>query len=147
MLGIFGAAIFFGDGIITPAISVLSRVEGLEVAAPALHPYVVPITLIVLTCCSPCSGMAPRGVGKVFGPVMLVWFVVLAVLGLAHIVGQPARAAGAHPHHAVRFMLGHRSSRSSRSARWCSCVTGAEALYADMGHFGKRPIRSPGSRS
>ena len=141
-VGIFGTAIFFGDGVITPAISVLSAVEGLEVAAPGLHTYIVPVTLVVLTCLFMVQRHGTARVGKLFGPVMAVWFVVLAVLGIWPHRRQPGDPGGA-------------VARTTRSSS-CSahpgvafialgsvvlCVTGAEALYADMGHFGKRPIR------
>ncbi|MEO5844699.1 MAG: KUP/HAK/KT family potassium transporter, partial [Caldimonas sp.] len=141
MLGIFGTAIFFGDGIITPAISVLSAVEGLEVAAPGLHAYVVPITLVVLTALFMLQRRGTERVGKLFGPVTALWFVVLAVLGLVHIVRNPAVLAALSPHYAIGFLIGHPGIAFIALASVVLCVTGAEALYADMGHFGKRPIR------
>jgi len=141
MVGIFGTAIFFGDGIITPAISVLSAVEGLEVAAPGLHSYVVPITLVVLTALFMFQRFGTERVGKLFGPVTTVWFVVLAVLGLVHIARNPSVLAALSPHYAIAFMLGNPGIAFIALGSVVLCVTGAEALYADMGHFGKGPIR------
>ena len=141
LLGIFGTAVFFGDGVITPAISVLSAVEGLEVAAPALHDYVVPITLVVLTALFVVQKHGTAGLGKFFGPVMVLWFATLAVMGMTHIVRNPAVLWAMSPHHALLFMLGHPLIAFFALGAVVLCVTGAEALYADLGHFGKRPIR------
>ncbi|MBX3621524.1 MAG: potassium transporter Kup [Rhizobacter sp.] len=141
VIGIFGTAIFFGDGVITPAISVLSAVEGLEVAAPGLEHYVVPLTLVVLTALFLVQRHGTASVGKLFGPVTLVWFGVLALLGVVHIVDNPAVLAALSPHHAVNFLLWHPGIAFIALGSVVLCVTGAEALYADMGHFGKRPIR------
>jgi KUP system potassium uptake protein len=141
VLGIFGTAIFFGDGVITPAISVLSAVEGLEVAAPALKRYVVPLTLVVLTALFLVQRRGTASVGKLFGPVMVLWFAVLAVLGLQHIAENPAILRALSPHHALAFLLGNTRVAFIALGSVVLCVTGAEALYADMGHFGKRPIR------
>jgi KUP system potassium uptake protein len=141
LLGIFGTAIFFGDGVITPAISVLSAVEGLEVAAPGLHAYVVPLTLAVLTGLFMVQRHGTANVGKFFGPVMVLWFSVLAVLGLQHIVQNPAILWALSPHHALTFLLGNPHVAFIALGSVVLCVTGAEALYADMGHFGKKPIR------
>ena len=141
VLGIFGTAVFFGDGVITPAITVLSAVEGLEVATPALTPYVVPITLVVLTALFMVQRRGTSTVGKLFGPFMVAWFVVLAVLGLSHIVLNPAILWALSPHHALTFMLTEPAIAFIALGSVVLCVTGAEALYADMGHFGKRPIR------
>ncbi|MEO8525937.1 MAG: potassium transporter Kup [Caldimonas sp.] len=140
-IGIFGTAIFFGDGVITPAISVLSAVEGLKVAAPGLHTYVVPITLVVLTGLFMFQRHGTERVGSLFGPVMMVWFIVIAVLGLWHIGDNPAILKALSPHFALIFMLGHPAAAFVALGSVVLCVTGAEALYADMGHFGKRPIR------
>jgi KUP system potassium uptake protein len=140
-LGIFGTAIFFGDGVITPAISVLSAVEGLEVAAPALHKYIIPVTLVVLTALFMVQRHGTSNVGKLFGPVMVLWFAVLAVLGLQHIVENPAILWALSPHYALVFLLGNPAVAFIALGSVVLCVTGAEALYADMGHFGKRPIR------
>ena len=141
LLGIFGTAIFFGDGVITPAISVLSAVEGLEVAAPGLHRYVVPVTLAVLTVLFIFQRFGTASVGRLFGPVTVLWFAVLAVLGLIHIAENPAILWALSPHHALRFMVSQPGIAFIALGSVVLCVTGAEALYADMGHFGKRPIR------
>ena len=140
-LGIFGTAIFFGDGVITPAISVLSAVEGLEVAAPGLHPWVVPVTLVVLTALFAGQRHGSAVVGRLFGPVTLLWFVVLAAMGLPHIAHYPQVLAALAPHHALAFVLGHAPTAFVALGSVVLCVTGAEALYAALGHFGKRPIR------
>ena len=141
LLGIFGTAIFFGDGVITPAISVLSAVEGLEVAAPGLHRFVVPITLVVLTLLFAVQRYGTASVGRLFGPITVLWFLVLALLGMVHIVSNPAILWALSPHHALSFLLGHPGVAFVALGSVVLCVTGAEALYADMGHFGKKPIR------
>jgi KUP system potassium uptake protein len=141
ILGIFGTAIFFGDGVITPAISVLSAVEGLEVAAPGLHRYVVPVTLVVLTALFAAQRFGTAVVGRWFGPITLVWFVVLAVLGVVHIASNPLVLKALSPHYALGFIWTQPGVAFVGLASVVLCVTGAEALYADLGHFGKRPIR------
>jgi KUP system potassium uptake protein len=141
MLGIFGTAIFFGDGVITPAISVLSAVEGLQVAAPGLERFIVPLTLVVLTVLFMVQRHGTSGLGKFFGPITALWFVVLALLGVVHIVDNPVVLWALGPQHAVGFMLRHPHIAFVALGSVVLCVTGAEALYADMGHFGKRPIR------
>ncbi len=141
LVGIFGTAIFFGDGVITPAISVLSAVEGLEVAAPALHEYVVPITLVVLTGLFMVQRHGTSRVGRFFGPVTVLWFISLAVLGVQHVVQNPAVLRALSPHYALVFMWSNPGVAFIALGSVVLCVTGAEALYADMGHFGKRPIR------
>jgi KUP system potassium uptake protein len=141
MLGIFGTAIFFGDGVITPAVSVLGAVEGLEVAAPGLHRFVVPISLAVLTALFVAQRYGTAVVGRLFGPVTLVWFVVLALLGTVHIVANPKVLVALSPHYALGFLLLHPGIAFVALGSVVLCVTGAEALYADLGHFGKRPIR------
>jgi KUP system potassium uptake protein len=141
LLGIFGTAIFFGDGVITPAISVLSAVEGLEVATPGLHRYVVPVTLVVLTALFIVQRHGTSGIGRYFGPVTVLWFLALAVLGVMHIAENPAVLWALSPHYALSFVFGHPGIAFIALASVVLCVTGAEALYADMGHFGKRPIR------
>jgi KUP system potassium uptake protein len=141
LIGVFGTAIFFGDGVITPAISVLSAVEGLEVAAPALHSYVVPVTLMVLTALFFVQRHGTASVGRFFGPVTALWFIVLALLGVVHLLTNPAVLWALSPHHAVRFMWHNPGIAFIALGSVVLCVTGAEALYADMGHFGKRPIR------
>jgi KUP system potassium uptake protein len=141
LLGIFGTAVFFGDGVITPAISVLSAVEGLEVAAPGLHRFIVPVTLVVLTALFSAQRFGTATVGRWFGPITLVWFTVLAVLGIVQIAGNPGVLVALSPHHALGFMLGQPGVAFVALGAVVLCVTGAEALYADLGHFGKRPIR------
>ncbi len=141
LLGIFGTAIFFGDGVITPAVSVLGAVEGLEVAAPGLHRFVVPISLVVLTALFVTQRFGTAVVGRLFGPVTLLWFAVLSVLGGVHIVQNPQVLVALSPHHALGFLLGHPGIAFVALGSVVLCVTGAEALYADLGHFGKRPIR------
>jgi KUP system potassium uptake protein len=141
LVGIFGTAIFFGDGVITPAISVLSAVEGLEVAAPGLHRWVVPITLIVLTVLFMAQRFGTAVVGRLFGPITLVWFAVLALLGLPHIADNPQVLVALSPHYALGFMVSQPGVAFVALGAVVLCVTGAEALYADLGHFGKAPIR------
>ncbi|MBL0718697.1 potassium transporter Kup [Piscinibacter sp. Jin2] len=141
ILGIFGTAVFYGDGVITPAISVLSAIEGLEVAAPGLRRWVLPLTLLVLTLLFAAQRFGTAAVGRYFGPFTALWFAVLALLGLVHIVQNPAVLAALSPHHALGFVWNHPGTAFFALGAIVLCVTGAEALYADMGHFGKRPIR------
>lgn len=141
LLGIFGTAIFFGDGVITPAISVLSAVEGLEVAAPALHRWVVPLTLLVITGVFMLQRFGTGRVGRLFGPVMVLWFLVLLVLGGMHVLRHPVVLWALDPRHALGFVVRHPDVAFVALGAIVLCVTGAEALYADMGHFGRRPIR------
>ncbi|MES2974497.1 MAG: potassium transporter Kup [Pseudomonadota bacterium] len=141
LVGIFGTCLFYGDGVITPAISVLSAVEGLEVVSHGLKSYVVPITLVVLFLLFFVQKRGTSGIGKFFGPITLVWFVVLAVLGISHIVTNPVILWAMSPHHALRFMFGNPGTTFIILGAVVLCVTGAEALYADLGHFGKKPIR------
>jgi KUP system potassium uptake protein len=141
VVGLFGTAIFYGDGVITPAISVLSAVEGLEVAAPGLHSGVIPITLLVLTGLFAVQRFGTGGIGKLFGPITLVWFFVLIALGLPHIAENPAVLVALNPLRAIGFIAGQPLIAFIALGAVVLCVTGGEALYADMGHFGKRPIR------
>mgnify|MGYP002620424331 CR=1 FL=1 len=141
ILGIFGASLFFGDGVITPAISVLSAVEGLEVAAPRLHHLVVPITLAVLVALFATQRFGTEKVGKVFGPVTALWFVVLAVLGVANILHEPAVLKAVNPWWAASFFASHGWHGVFILGAVVLAVTGGEAIYTDMGHFGARPIR------
>jgi KUP system potassium uptake protein len=140
-LGLFGAALLYGDGVITPAISVLSAVEGLGIAAPTLTPFVVPITLVVLFALFMVQRLGTTRVGIWFGPSMLVWFVTIAALGLRSVVATPAVLGAINPWHAVQFFNAHGTAGFLTLGAVVLCVTGGEALYADMGHFGKRPIR------
>jgi KUP system potassium uptake protein len=141
LLGVFGTAIFFGDGVITPAISVLSAVEGLEVAAPSLHRFVIPVTLVVLTGLFLVQRFGTASVGRFFGPITVLWFAALAGLGLMHIVEYPQIMWALSPHYGVAFLMAHPGIGFVALGSVVLTVTGAEALYADMGHFGKRPIR------
>ncbi|MDT7833950.1 potassium transporter Kup [Aquabacterium sp. OR-4] len=140
-VGLFGTAIFYGDGVITPAVSVLSAVEGLEVAAPALHHWVIPITLVVLTGLFAVQRFGTGGIGKFFGPITLLWFIVLVALGVPHIMDNPGVLVALNPVYAVRFFAGNPLVAFIGLGAVVLCVTGGEALYADMGHFGKKPIR------
>jgi KUP system potassium uptake protein len=140
-LGIFGAALFYGDGMITPAISVLSAVEGLEVATPALKPYVIPISLAILIALFLVQRRGTASVGALFGPVMLLWFATLATLGIIEIVRYPQVLSALSPGYAVAFFQEHRWHGFLTLGAVVLAFTGAEALYADMGHFGRRPIR------
>ena len=140
-IGIFGTALFYGDGVITPAISVLSAVEGLEVISPAFRQYVVPITLVVLFALFAVQKRGTGGIGKFFGPITVVWFVTIAGLGVVQIVDHPEILAALSPHHALRFMWTQPGTTFIILGAVVLCVTGAEALYADLGHFGKKPIR------
>lgn len=140
-VGIFGTSLFYGDGVITPAISVLSAVEGLEVVSPHFRQYVIPLTLVVLFCLFAVQKRGTSGIGKFFGPVTLLWFLTIAVLGLSHIVTHPEILWALSPHHAVGFIWAHPRISFIILGAVVLCVTGAEALYADLGHFGKRPIR------
>jgi KUP system potassium uptake protein len=141
VIGIFGTALFYGDGVITPAISVLGAMEGLEVISPKFKEWVVPLTLIVLFALFYVQKRGTGGIGKFFGPITLLWFIVLAVLGLVHIVKNPAILWAVSPHYAVNFIASQPHVAFVLLGAVILCVTGAEALYADMGHFGKRPIR------
>ena len=140
-LGLFGAALFYGDGVITPAISVLSAVEGLEIITPAFKPYILPITLFVLVVLFMFQRRGTASVGALFGPVMVVWFAVLALLGARSIIDNPAVLAAINPLHAFQFLTGNSLLGFFALGAVVLCITGAEALYADMGHFGARPIQ------
>jgi KUP system potassium uptake protein len=141
MLGLFGAALMYGDSVITPAISVLSAVEGLGVAAPQLNAWVIPLTIAILFTLFVVQSHGTQRVGVMFGPVMVLWFVTLAVLGVVQIVMRPAVLEAVSPHHAVRFFVEHGRGGLLVLGAVFLVVTGGEALYADMGHFGLRPIR------
>ena len=140
IIGILGAAMFYGDGMVTPAISVLSAVEGLEIATPALKPFVIPITLLVLFGLFYVQRHGTAAVGTAFGPVMLVWFSVLALLGLHNIVQHPAILMALNPVYGIEFLLDNKATSLMAMGNVVLAVTGAEALYADMGHFGRKPI-------
>ncbi|MDP3274608.1 MAG: potassium transporter Kup [Deltaproteobacteria bacterium] len=141
VLGLFGAALLYGDGVITPAISVLSAVEGLTVAQLPFTPPVVPLTVIILVGLFVAQSRGTAKVGAVFGPATLLWFVAIAAVGLRWITKNPSVFAALDPRSAVHFMLEHRWHGFAVLGSVVLCVTGGEALYADMGHFGKQPIR------
>jgi KUP system potassium uptake protein len=141
ILGIFGASLFYGDGVITPAISVLSAVEGVKVAAPGLAHWVVPVTAVILFVLFAMQRHGTARVGNVFGPVMVAWFIVIALLGLHLIALNPQVLWAINPIHGVRFFFTHGMQAFIALGGVVLALTGAEALYADMGHFGKRPIR------
>ncbi|MFQ5744872.1 MAG: potassium transporter Kup [Acidobacteriota bacterium] len=140
-LGIFGAALLYGDGMITPAISVLSAVEGLKVATPFFDPYVIPIAIAILIALFSFQRRGTGAIGAIFGPVTLVWFACMAVLGLGWLVQSPKVLAAVNPAHAFGFFLRNGSGGFFVLGAVFLVVTGGEALYADMGHFGKQPIR------
>jgi KUP system potassium uptake protein len=140
-LGILGASLFYGDGVITPAISVLSAAEGLHVAAPSVDSLVLPLTIAVLIALFTLQRYGTELVGRLFGPVMAVWFTVLGLLGIAEIAHDPAVLTSLSPSYGVRFFLDHGLVAFVALGSVVLAVTGAEALYADMGHFGRSPIR------
>ncbi|HWJ93885.1 MAG TPA: potassium transporter Kup [Telluria sp.] len=142
VIGVFGATMFYGDSVITPAISVLGAIEGLEVATPALSNYVVPLTIVVLVALYSVQRRGTAGIGRWFGPVMLVWFAALAIMGVINIVQAPVILQALNPWHALRFMLENGFIAFVALGAVVLAITGAEALYADMGHFGKKPIRA-----
>ena len=141
MLGLFGAALFYGDGAITPAISVLSAVEGLEVATPAFKPYIIPATIGILIALFAVQKHGTAAIGVAFGPITAVWFVVLAVLGVLQIAHHPGVLFAISPSYAFTFLAAYPSLGFFSLGAVFLAVTGAEALYADMGHFGRKPIR------
>ena len=141
LVGIFGTCLFYGDGVITPAISVLSAVEGLEVVSPTFKRYVIPLTLIILFGLFVVQKHGTGGIGKLFGPITVVWFAVIASLGVYHIAAHPEILWAISPHYAVAFIFNEPSTTFLILGAVVLCVTGGEALYADMGHFGKKPIR------
>ena len=141
LMGVFGAALFYGDSVITPAISVLSAVEGLEVVTPVLKPYVLPISIAVLIGLFAVQRFGTGLVGKLFGPIIMLWFGVLAFTGVVEIIQQPAILAALNPLNAVSFLHAQGWHMFVALGAIVLAFTGAEALYADMGHFGKRPIQ------
>ena len=141
LIGLFGAALLYGDSIITPAISVLSAVEGLEVATPFFAPYLIPITVVILIGLFAFQKLGTAGVGAIFGPVTLLWFVVLAILGTLELVRHPDVLAAVHPGYGLGFFARNGWQGFFVLGSVFLVVTGGEALYADMGHFGRRPIR------
>jgi len=141
LVGVFGTCLFYGDGVITPAISVLSAVEGLEVVSPTFTKAVIPLTLVILFGLFAVQKHGTTGIGKFFGPVTLLWFIGIAALGIPHIANHPEIIGALSPHHALRFMWANPGTTFVILGAIVLCVTGGEALYADMGHFGKTPIR------
>ncbi len=141
MVGVFGVALFFGDGVITPAISVLSAVEGLEVITPNAKPYVVPISLAVLVMLFAVQRRGTGDIGKFFGPITVVWFIAIAVMGAIQVIQNPMVLKAIWPGYAFAFAGANYGVAFITLGAVFLCVTGAEALYADMGHFGKTPIR------
>nr|WP_226945990.1 MULTISPECIES: potassium transporter Kup [Roseomonas] len=141
LIGIAGACLFFGDGIITPAISVLSAVEGLKVISPTFGEIVVPVSLAVLIGLFLVQYRGTHAMGRIFGPVMVLWFGLIGLLGLVEILREPGVLEALSPHHAIQFCIAYRLAAFIALGSVVLAVTGAEALYADMGHFGKRPIR------
>jgi KUP system potassium uptake protein len=141
-LGVVGASMFIGDSMITPAISVLSAVEGLKLVTPALEHYVVPLTIFILVVLFSVQSSGTARVASAFGPVMLVWFATLAVMGLVHISDDPTVMAAINPWYAIHFMLSHGTIGLVTMGLVFLAVTGGEALYADLGHFGRKPIQT-----
>ena len=141
LVGIFGTCLFYGDGVITPAISVLSAVEGLEVVSPAFKKYVIPLTLIILFCLFAVQKRGTGGIGKFFGPITVVWFMAISALGVYHIAAHPEILWAISPFYALSFIFNEPEITFLILGAVVLCVTGGEALYADMGHFGKKPIR------
>ena len=140
-MGLLGAALIYGDGVITPAISVLSAIEGVNVVTPAFKSFVMPMAVVILLGLFAAQRFGTEKIGRAFGPVMMIWFMVIAVLGLMSIVRHPGVVAALDPRHAIRFMVHSGSEGLLVLGGVFLCITGAEALYADMGHFGKGPIR------
>ena len=141
MVGIFGTCLFYGDGVITPAITVLGAVEGLEVISPGFKKYVVPLALVIVLLLFMVQKRGSASIGRYFGPIMVLWFAVIAALGVLNIVDNPSILWALSPHHAVGFVVSQPGITFIILGAVVLCVTGAEALYADMGHFGRRPIR------
>ncbi|MEI7784415.1 MAG: potassium transporter Kup [Betaproteobacteria bacterium] len=141
VVGVFGTCLFYGDGVITPAITVLGAVEGLEVVSPAFKKAVIPLSLVILFVLFLVQKRGTASIGKFFGPVTLVWFFVIALLGVVHIMDQPRILLAISPHYALGFIWDNPGTTFIILGAVVLCVTGGEALYADMGHFGKKPIR------
>src|SRR3978361_983775 len=141
-LGVIGASMFIGDSMITPAISVLSAVEGLKLAAPALEHYVVPLTVFILVVLFSVQSSGTAWIATAFGPVMVLWFSVLTVMGIVHISDDPSVLAAINPWYGIQFLLSHGTIGLVKLGAVFLAVTGGEALYADLGHFGRKPIQS-----
>lgn len=141
LIGILGAGMFYGDGVVTPAISVLSAVEGLEVATPTLKPFIIPITLLVLFALFFVQRKGTTSIGALFGPLMMLWFSTLGILGLYNLLAHPGVLVALNPAYGINFLFDNRAIAIVAMGAVVLSVTGAEALYADMGHFGRRPIQ------
>jgi KUP system potassium uptake protein len=140
-VGLFGAALIYGDGAITPAISVLSALEGLDMATPAFQPYVLPAAVVILLALFAIQSRGTAAIGRFFGPVMLLWFVAMAILGVAGIARHPSVFVALNPLYGLSYLVSHGMTGFLVLGAVFLCVTGAEALYADMGHFGSKPIK------
>ena len=140
-LGMFGASMFYGDAIITPAMTVLSAVEGLQIVTPAFEKFVMPISIGIMVGLFAIQRHGTAAVGRYFGPTMVLWFVVLAVLGVVQIADNPMILAAINPWYSWQFFIDHKVAAWLTLGAVVLCVTGGEALYADMGHFGREPIR------
>src|SRR3954465_2420124 len=140
-IGVFGAAMFYGDSMITPSVTILSAIEGLKLASPRFTPYVIPITLAVVAVLFFIQSHGTAKVGALFGPVMVLWFLSLAALGLNHVIDNPDVLAALSPGYALDFIVTHSGGAFFVLGAVFLTLTGGEALYADMGHFGKKPIR------
>ncbi|MHB8285799.1 MAG: KUP/HAK/KT family potassium transporter, partial [Caulobacteraceae bacterium] len=140
-MGLLGAALIYGDGVITPAISVLSALEGVDVATPVLHPYILPIALAILISLFAVQRFGTARIGALFGPIMLVWFVVIGLLGLTSLLHHLGVLAAVNPWYGVSFLVRHKAVALLILGGVFLCATGGEALYADMGHIGRFPIR------
>ncbi len=141
VLGVIGASLFYGDSLITPAISVLSAIEGVEVVAPAAKDFVLPIGVVIVTGLFLVQRLGTHSIGRLFGPIMVLWFTVLGLTGLPHIIGNPDILRALSPTYSVTFVTRHPYTAFIAMGAVVLAITGAEALYADMGHFGRRPIR------
>ncbi len=141
IIGLLGAALLYGDGAITPAISVLSALEGLKMPAPSIAPYIVPLSALVLVGLFALQPMGSERIGKLFGPIMTIWFLTIGMLGIVGILGHPRVLVAIDPRYGFEYLLGHGFTGFLTLGAVFLCATGAEALYADMGHFGPRPIR------
>ncbi len=142
LLGIISGALFYGDAVITPALSVLSAVEGLKIVTPAFDPYVVPLTVVILIALFAVQSRGTARVAAFFGPITLIWFIAIAVAGVWHIAADPSVLAAINPLHGVHFLASHGMVGLFTLGAVFLAVTGAEALYADLGHFGRRPIQA-----
>jgi KUP system potassium uptake protein len=142
VMGLFGAALIYGDGIITPAISVLSALEGINIATDVMKPYELPASLAILLALFLFQTRGTASIGRIFGPIMMLWFATIAVLGLVGVVRRPVVVTALNPLHALGFLAHHGWHSFIVLGGMFLAIIGGEALYADMGHFGRNPIRS-----